>query len=146
MDTLKQSNMLQAMAAALCFIAMPVFVFIGLLLHAALAPDTALTSEFIGWMIVFVLSIFVPVHLVAQTIVFLLIRNKFSFRRPFTIILALCILAETAIAFPRPENPFSLVFSLTTIPFFLAAYVVASGRPDCKPNNSFKSTPLRGAT
>ena len=128
MDTTEQSNTLQAIGAVFCFLIVPTFTFLGLLANGALAPGAILTGEFAAWMAVFVVSVFFPVHLVAQVIVFLFLKNRFSFRWPLKSILVSSIVAAAAIALQKAGNPFSLVFSVATVPFFLFAYVVASGQ------------------
>lgn len=127
MDTLTARKGLTVAHVFLCAVAVPTFVLVGLLFKGAILPTISVTGEYIGWMVIFVLFIFLPAHLIALAITYLLSRNRFSFRWPATTIIAACAFAALTIALSSSGAPFS-VFSLTTSPFLLFAYVVAAGR------------------
>lgn len=124
----------QTVRMLFCLLAMPIFAFSGLIANAALAPGVSISSGLAAWMAIFVIYIFLPAHLAVQAVVFLMAKNRFFFKRPFLAMLAAGVLAASSVALLEISSPFA-VFSITTVPFFLAAYVVASGRSDSEPNN-----------
>ena len=131
------------MRIPLCILCVPIFVFAGLLLQVATSTSAHLTSELAAWMAIFMVSIFIPAHLTAFALVYLVLKNKIATSRPVAIILTCCALATVAIALPKSTNIFSLVFSWATVPLYFVTYAIAVGRG--KPNNSFKPNPLRGS-
>ena len=133
-----------ALRLLVCFFCLPFSVYAGLLLHATVSPGFHLTGAFAIWMAIFVGSIFLPAHLLAFTAIYLLLRNRFASWRPHISVLLCCVLVAIAIGFSRSTDPFSLVFSWATIPLFICAYVIASGRG--QPDNAYKSTPQRSRT
>lgn len=145
MDMSKQPLMNQTARFLICAVVVPIFVLIGLLLNGMIAPNVNVTGEFAGWMVIFVMTIVLPMHLVTLVVTYLLAKNRFSFRRPLTTIFMSCILIALAIMLSKSSNPFSLVFSVTTVPLSLVSYVAAAGRMDTKPENSSKPTSLHDA-
>lgn len=128
METPEQPVTSKAQRIVVCFFCLPISVYAGLLLNAAVSPGLQLSSALAIWMAIFVISIFLPAHLLAFAATYGLLRNRFPAWRACITILFSCVLVAAVIALSGSANPFPLVFSWATIPLFVIAYAIAAGR------------------